>query len=372
MSVVTDLEAVPVEVGIEPLEEGGIAPYVSNHDAIASRERMLVRLETDSGTTGWGELLVTMESPAATKAVVDSVVAPELVGRDVGAIREFVESFYFPYTDVDAVLGGVETAMWDALGRELGVPVGQLLGGRCRESVPVAFCLGILEPEASAEHAARARAAGFETLKTKAGPDWETDVDRLVAMDEAVDGDLAFRLDPNQGWSFGETVRAVGALEAAGVRLQYLEQPIRVETFGTYATLRSRVGTPIAVNEDTYHRYHLSRLVAADAIDVAAIDLVPAGGILRAREQAAVAGHAGVSVTHHCGFDLGIKTAAVLQTVAATPAIDLAPDSTYYAWADHVLEDPLAVTDGEIAVPDGPGLGVEVDTEAVERLRTDR
>ena len=372
MAVITDVEAIPVEVGIKPLEEGGVAPYVSNHDAIDSRNRMLVRVETDEGTVGWGEFLVTMQSAEATKAVVDSVVAPELVGRETTEIRDFVESFYFPYTTVAPFLGGVEMALWDLLGKELGASLSTLLGGAMCEEIPIAFCLGILDPEEAASYAEAAHDRGFEVLKTKAGHDWRVDVERLAAMYDAVDGEMEFRLDPNQGWSPEETIRAVAALEDAGIYLQFLEQPQRVATFGTYQQLRSRIQTPLAVNEDTYYRFNLFHLLAADAVDVAAVDIVPGGGILRTRELAAMASHADVSVTHHNGFDLGIKSAAVLHTIAATPAIDLAPDMVYYTWEEYLLEEPLTVSDGSMVVPDGPGLGISVDESQVERLRTDR
>lgn len=371
MPVVSGVEAIPIEVDIQSLEEGGIAPYVSNHDSIHSRHRMLIRVETDSGTVGWGELLMTMKSMEATKAIIDSVLAPELIGRSTANIRDFVESFYFPYTSIEPHLGGVEMALWDLRGKELGVPVYELLGGATRREVPVAYSLGILPPDESADHAARVRRDGYDIIKTKAGHDWREDVDRLVAMHEAVDGALEFRLDPNQGWSPEETVRVAAALENRGIYLQYLEQPMRVDTFSAYNALRSRIQTPIAVNEDTYSRFNLFHLLKSAAVDVAVVDIVPSGGILRTRELAALAEHAGVSVAHHNGFDLGIKTAAVLQTIAATPSIDLPPDTVYYAWDDHIITEPLTIADGKMAVPDDPGLGVTVDEERIAQLRTD-
>lgn len=372
MGVITDVEAIPVEIGVKPLEEGGIAPYVSNHDVVHSRKRILIRVDTDEGVTGWGEFLVTMESVTATKAIVDAVITPELVGRSTMEIRDFIESFYFPYTRIYPFLGGVEMALWDAFGKELGVPVHQLLGGMVREEIPLAYCLGILDPEESATYAQRAYKRGFDTLKTKAGHDWREDTERIAAMYDAVDGNMELRLDPNQGWTPEETVRVAATLEDAGIYLQYLEQPLRVDTSGTYQKLRSRVQTPLAVNEDTYFRYNLQQLVKTDAIDVAVVDIVPGGGILRTRELAALASHAGLSVAHHNGFDLGIKTAAVLQTIAATPAINLAPDSVYYAWENHVLESPLKVSEGTMTVPTDPGLGISVSDEKVDRFRTDK
>lgn len=369
---ITGVEAIPVRVGVAPLDEPfGLAPYRSNHGVVEARERVLIRVETDDGTVGWGETLALMESPAATTAVVDHVLAPELVGREVGDIRSFTEEFYFPYTRIHPYVGAVEMALWDAHGKQLGVPVADLFGGSTTDTVPVAFCLGILDAERSREQATFAREAGFEVLKTKAGSDWRADVERIQAMHDAADGDLDFRLDPNQGWSFEETVRATAALEDAGVYLQYLEQPTRIDTYGSYAKLRSRTRTPIAVNEDTYFERNLTHLLRADAVDVGVLDIVPAGGILAAKDLAATAAESGVSLSHHSGFDLGIKTAAMLHTVATTPAFDLAPDSIYYAWADHVLEEPIEFADGALAVPDGPGLGVQVDETAVEHHRID-
>ena len=369
---VTDIEAIPVTVDVQPRDEGlGLAPYVSNHDEVTEVTRMLVRVDTDEGVTGWGEMLVGMKSARVTKAVMEDVIAPELIGRKVSEIRPFVEEFYYPYVKVRPFLGAVETALWDALGKKLGAPVHELLGGKTRDEIPIAHCLGILGPAESRKYVRRAYDAGFRTLKTKAGHDWRTDVERLVAMHDEVDGDMEFRIDPNQGWTTEDAVRVAARLEDEGVFLQYLEQPVRIDSPGTYRSLRQRLRTPIAVNEDAYFPRNLYHLLKEDAIDVGVLDLVPAGGILRVREQAAVASAAGVSLSHHCGFDLGVKTAAVLHTVAATPAINLAPDSVYYGWDDYVVQSPLDATTGSIRVPDGPGLGVEVDWAKIEKYRVD-
>ncbi|WP_248906472.1 mandelate racemase/muconate lactonizing enzyme family protein [Halocatena marina] len=372
--LIRNVEAIPVEMDVLPLEsesEFGLAPYVSNHASVESITRMLIRVETDEKQVGWGEMLVAMKSAAVTRAVIEDVIAPKLIGRELDSIRGFIEEFYFPYVKVRPFLGAVETALWDALGNNLGVPVHQLLGGAVRERVPVAFCLGILPVEEAREHARRAMGSGFSTLKTKAGPDWRADTERLRAMHDAVNGEMEFRLDPNQGWTAEDTVRAAAQLEDKGVLLQYLEQPVRIDAYGTYAKLRERLRTPIAVNEDTYFPRNLRYLLQADAIDVAVVDLVPAGGIIAVQEQAALAAKAGVSVSHHCGFDLGIKTAAMLHVVGSTPGINLPPDSVYYAWADHIIKEPFEIDDGSYPVPDGPGLGITVDETKVEQYRID-
>lgn len=369
---ISSVDAIPVSVPVAPLEEGGLAPYSSNHDEVETVGRTLVRVTTDDGTVGWGEMLTAMRSPRVTVAVIEDVIAPEVVGRDLESIGAIADAFYYPYAKVRPFFGAVETALWDAYGRRHGASLSELFGGGVRDSVDVAYCLGMLPVDESRRYARRALESGFDVLKTKAGPDWKRDVERVRAMSEATDGELAFRVDPNQGWAFEEAVRAGATLEDAGIYLQYLEQPCRVDTYGTYERLRERLRQPIAVNEDTYFPRNLYYLCERSAADVACVDLVPAGGLTAVRDQIAVADAAGLSVTHHNGFDLGIKQAAVLHLYASTSALNLPPDSVYYGWADHVLKDPLEVTDGAIDVPDGPGLGVTVDEAAVERYRVDR
>lgn len=370
---ISSIEAIPVEMPVKPLEkEFGLAPYVSNHASVETVDRTLIRLETTDGTVGWGEMLTALKSPTASKAIIEDVIAPKLIGCEVGDISSCLDEFYHPYVKIDPFLGGVSIALWDLLGKRRDAPIHELLGGVGNAGkMPIAFCLGILDPEESRRHARYAVDAGFETLKTKAGPDWKQDVERLVAMNDETDGELEFRLDPNQGWTLEESIRALSVLEENGVRLQYIEQPVRINAFGSYESLRNRTRTPIAVNEDTYFNGNLRQLLGRDAIDVAVIDLVPAGGLLRARDQISQAEAANVSVSHHCGFDLGIKSAAVCHLFASAPALNLSPDSVYYAWETDVLHSPLEVSDGALTIPNGPGLGIDVDETIVENHRID-
>lgn len=108
-----------------------------------------------------------------------------------------------------------------------------------------------------------------------------------------------------------------------------------------------------------------------DAIDVGIVDIVPAEMTV-IRQLAGVASDAGISLAHHCGVDLEVKTAAMLHTVASTETFNLPSDSVHYACENHIIEDPITIDDGEIVVPDGLGLGVEVDCSRGDELRLDR
>lgn len=390
---VTSIETIPVEVPVKSLESGfGIAPYVDsgrlhqtsealsfeealeeNDQAATSGKKLLIRLETNVGVTGWGETNVpTMEMG---ETIIEELIAPKVIGRQVWNIEDLVGEFKtyasWYYMDVTAFVGGVEMAMWDALGKHLEMPVHRFIGGKGPDSVPVAFCLGLLSPEESRQHARFARAEGFSVLKTKASRYWEDDLERVKAMHDEVDGELAFRVDPNQAWTFEDTVRFGAQLEDAGIYLQYLEQPIRVDAFGTLKRLRERLQTPIAINEDSYFQHNLSQITKEDAIDAAVVDIIPSGGILQFKKIAAVAEEAGISLAHHSNFDLGIKMAAKLQVATSTPALNLALDSVYYAYEDHLLETPLEYSNGQITVPERPGLAGRINEAKVEEYRLD-
>jgi L-alanine-DL-glutamate epimerase-like enolase superfamily enzyme len=368
---------------VVPLEEGGIAPYVTNHGQVETVDRMLVEVETDEGITGWGEMRMFL-SAESTRAILEDGVAPWVEGHSPFEVEGLRRQMFIEYTNVNMFFAPIEIACWDILGKALGKPIYELLGGwtaptqtarmgtpdhESASEVPIAYCVGILSPEDSRDHARRALDEGYPVLKTKAGRDWKQDVERIIAMDDEVDGRLEFRLDPNQGWRFDEAVRVGASLADRGVYVQYLEQPIRVDAHGSLAKLRERTTQPIGPNEDTYIAHNLQTMIAQDALDVAVLDMTPAGGISAVRQLAGIAEDAGVPAVHHCAFDLGVRTAAIVHTVSSVPGFTLPPDSTYYAWEDDVITERLPVENGAIPVPDDPGLGVEVDREKVEEYR---
>ncbi|WP_436912228.1 mandelate racemase/muconate lactonizing enzyme family protein [Halosimplex marinum] len=380
---ITDLSAFVVNVDVLDRADGGIAPYVTNHGQVTDVDRVVVRVGTDAGITGWGEMR-TFLSPEATKSILEDGIEPWVVGRSPFEVESLRRQLFIEYTNADMFFAPVEIACWDIVGKDLGKPIYELLGGwtapdatgrtdaPAREEtqrVDAAYCLGILPPEESRDHAERALEDGYSVLKTKAGRDWRDDVDRIVAMHDAVDGELDFRLDPNQGWSLEDAVRVGAALQDEGVYLQYMEQPIRVDAHASLTRLRQRTTQPIGPNEDTYIARNLREMIERGALDVAVLDMTPAGGISAVRQLAGIAEDAGVPAAHHCAFDLGIRTAAIAHAVSGIPGFTLPMDTVYYAWTDDILEEPLTIRDGSIVVPDGPGLGVSVDED---RLRAHR
>ena len=385
---ITHVSAIPVTVPLESIERGGCAPYRTNHGELQEMDRILVRVETDEDDVGWGEVRAFL-SPEATVSVIEDGIAPLIVGQSPFEIEKLRRQVFIEYTNANMFLAPVETACWDIVGKALERPVYELLGGNTADhqtsmkhrehvdedaddqTVEFAYALGIFPPEESREYARRALDDGYSVLKTKAGRDWQDDVERVRAMHDEVDGRLEFRIDPNQGWTVEDAVRVGAMLEDDGIYLQYMEQPIRVDNHLSLASLRSRTCQPIAANEDTYIPRNLREMIDVGAIDVGVVDLTPSGGISGVRHLASIAESGGISLAHHCAFDLGIRTAAILHTVASTPAINLPSDTAYFGWENDVIETPFSIDDGLMEVPDGPGLSVTVDRDAVDRYRQD-
>lgn len=390
---IASIDTIPVEVPIEPkTDPWGLSPYLTGvhfadvpdglsfdearervDDSPTVAQKTLIRIETDDGVIGWGE----MNAPThrIAEVIVEDLIAPTVIGQQVSDISSFLESFRdYPSIhlfDVTPMLGGVEIAMWDALGRTLDRPVYDLIGGKYREIAPAAYCVGILPTDEAVEHVRFAREHGFRSLKTKASRYWQEDVDRIRAMAEAAEGELDIRVDPNQQFTVSDATRFCSALRNVGVSLEYLEQPIRIDSFGHLKRLRERVTQPIAINEDAYFPRHVSQAIDADAIDAAVVDLIPSGGITGIRNIAAIAADSNVSLAHHSSFDLGIKNAAKLHVIASTPAFDLAMDTVYYALESDVLESPLELRDGSFEIPDRPGIAGDVSEKALETYRID-
>lgn len=385
---ITDVSAITVDIPLRDLGSVlGLRPYVTNHGQVDTMERVLVRVDTDEGLSGWGEMR-TFLSPKATESVLEDGIAPLINGQSPFEIERLRRQVFIEYTNIELFFAAIETACWDIMGKSLEKPIYELLGGATapqptaarnadaadRKStidrkIEFAFCLGILSPEESRLKASEALDAGFSVLKTKAGRDWQEDVARIKAMHDEVNGQLEFRIDPNQGWSLDQAVRVGAKLEQLGIYLQYIEQPIRVNSHKSLAALRQRLRQPIAPNEDTYIPHNLQSLIEAGAMDVAVLDLTPAGGIAGLRQQAAIVENAGIPYTHHCAFDLGIRTAAILHAVHGIPGFSLPPDTTYYAWKEDVITEPFDLMNGQMTVPNKPGLGISVDMDTVEKYR---
>jgi D-galactarolactone cycloisomerase len=259
----------------------------------STRSATLVRIDTDEGIYGLGSASGNGE---LIEAIVGKVLKPLLLGMDPTDIDTIWDKAYvrgghkeFGTRGIGVVaLSGVDIALWDILGKARGVPLYQLLGGKCRDRVPVYATA--LYPEEASKVAKRARAfaeQGFHGVKIKVGFDLDQDIRIVRAVREELGKDFTIMTDANQGYSVDVAIEASDAFAACGAF--WLEEPLFVEDIEGHAILREKGRTPIAVGENLNMLYGFENFIVRGAVDFIQPDVARAGGITEIRKIAALA-----------------------------------------------------------------------------------
>jgi D-galactarolactone cycloisomerase len=347
------------------------------------RTAMLVEVVAEDGTTGWGESY----GPArANAAVVEHYYKPRLVGADPLATEAIWQDLYALLRDhgqkglAVQALSGVDIALWDLKGKLLGRPVHRLMGGPIRERVR-AYATGLYSrPEGDpalylAEEAAGYAAEGFSAVKLKVGYGVREDVRNARAVREAVGPDVGLMVDADHAY---DAAAAVGlGRRIADLDVGWFEEPVPPEDLRGYAGVRRGQPIPVAGGEREFTRFGFRELFLRRCVDVAQPDTCAAGGLSECEKIADMANAFGVRYVPHV-WGTGVALAASLQLLAVLPhnppcRFPLEPllelDRTEHPIRRAVLKAPIEHERGWVAVPTGPGLGVEVDREALERFR---
>lgn len=366
---ITDLVVTPVAV---PLE----APIRWPWGARAEAARMIIQVKTDEGLEGLGETMYHEAMPAILAGMKGRLVGerPHDLER---ILTKFQMAPYFAGYVADAAIGGVEMALWDLMGKAVGLPVCDLMGGRFRERVEVAAYLFFRHPgatglggESTVEQLVRYAEDqqgqfGFRVFKYKGGVFAPTvDLEVLRALRSTFGPAAGLRIDPNGLWAYETALRTVRAMD--GLDLEFVEDP----TWGLEAMsrLRAEVAIPFSTNMCVVDFDTLPLGIRLKAVDVVLGDPHKWGGLQANKRLAAVCDAFSLGMGIHSGAELGVSTAAILHLAASTPTIRYAIDSHYHHMTDDILEGGLLpITDGKMAVPTAPGLGVSLDPDRMAR-----
>jgi L-Ala-D/L-Glu epimerase len=336
-------------------------------------EYVLVRIEADDGAVGWGEAQVDIGFFGSTLedvlASVNDYLGPQLVGHDPFDRAQLMTRIDF--RGHSCARAGIDMAVHDLVGRVLGTPLSTLLGGRHRERVEVSIEVAGGSPAAMAAECVRLVGLGVREFKAKIGGHPDDDADRLRAIRDAVGPDVRLRADANQGYDPKEAIRFCRLVERDDLRVGLLEQPVAAHDLEGMALVRASVETPICADEACYAPSDAMRIVRAGAADVLNVKIGKAGGLMGAAKIAAIAEAAGVRCVLGTAFGTGLEIAAKLHLAAALPTVVDAVEFTELAlhgpllrgrWADAFA---LPLRDASLPVPTGPGLGVDLDPDAL-------
>ncbi len=333
--------------------------------------RLVVRVTTERGVTGWGETICLLD---AVPAVLDRVVIPHAIGHGVDEVERFHRhilgaGYYHHKRAAVMAMCAVEMAMWDAFGKACGQPLFRLWGGQWRTRIPLAAYLLQNDPAKLADDASAYRERGYETYKLKIGYDERSDIELTRLVRGIIGPDAPLRLDVNGAWTPGTAKRQCRRLAAFDPA--YIEQPLELDDLAGHAALRASQSIPIALDESAYTLQDVGNIVRAQAADVILLDPHEAGGLWPVVKSAAVAESVGLPVTLHSGGELGLSQSAYLHLAASIPNLTLAIDSELTHLSGDIIEQPFVAERGTLTVRDGPGLGVDVDEDALGRYSVD-
>jgi L-Ala-D/L-Glu epimerase len=329
-------------------------------------DTVVVRLTDSDGTSGWGEApqvwKVTGESLASAAACVDEMLAGVVVGRDVDDWEAVLSGITTVVARNFGAKAAVDVAVRDLVARRSGRTLAQLLAGGVDRQLPsrvrtdVTLSAGTVSD--LAETAALRVADGFSCLKMKVGTDASTDVARVRAVREAVGGNVAIRLDANQGWRPDEAVEVIRALEAADLGVEFVEQPVAGEDVEGLAAVRSQVGLRIMADEAVYGRVDLDRMIRLGAADLVNVKLAKCGSLGLARDLLVCAAENGLGtmVGSMMETEIGVGAIASLTAACPTSVVDDV-DAAWWAARRPVVGGPWY--DGDhLVLPAEPGSGI--------------
>ena len=355
---ITAVEAICLAIPMKPLDPP--SPWTA-----ATRKQIVVRVRTDAGLTGVGEAFA-YGAPLAVCNVIEESLAPLLIGQDPLRI-EYLADLMHRGTVIYGrrglamfAISGVDIALWDLLGKARGAPVYELLGGATRPRLPVYASLMRYDSPKDVAGACKGFVAqGFTMLKLH-----QTDVASVRAAREAVGPSVELMLDVNCPWTPAEAIAMARAL--APYRLFWFEEPVwPPEDYTGLAEVTRATDTPIALGENESTLFGFREIVERRAGDILQPSITKVGGITEFKKIAALAQAANLPIAPH-SFYFGPGLAATLH-VAATLGGAMPVEFPTGEHEISFLARPIEAHDGYVEVPTGPGLGVEINEEAIRR-----
>lgn len=373
---IADVRAHVLEVALDE-------PFWWSFNGTATRAGCLVEITTEDGTKGWGECF----GPARLVAPLIAAFRPHLVGRSALATDLLWQTLYNQFRDQGqkgltvCAISGCDIALWDLKGKHLETPVYELMGGPLRTTVP-AYATGTYRHGDGdplgyiTDEVAGYVREGFSAVKLKIGFDVSDDLALIGAVRETVGPEIALMLDANHGYDAIEAI-ALGRA-AARLDIDWFEEPVVPDDLDSYCEVRRGQPIPVAGGECEFTRWGFREVLKRRAIDIIQPDTCAAGGLSECKKIADMATAFGIRyVPHVWGTAIGL--AAALHLLAVLP--DTPPrrasrqpmlefDRSPHPFRQAVIKGEIEHRNGIVAVPEGPGLGIEVDADAVAKFAT--
>lgn len=343
-------------------------PFVVAYGRFDDMPSILLRVVTDEGIEGWGEAVpdphVTSETFEGAIASLHHTLLPCLEGLtvfDTAALHLRMNQVLRGNSSIKAA---VDIALHDALATALDVPLFKVLGGRAHSDLTQPYVISIKSPEEVADEALTAVSAGYTEIKLKVGCDDGDDIRRIRSLHRAVGSSARLRVDANQGWSRATALHVFS--QTADCEVQWYEQPLPADEVEGMAALSRATDARLMIDEGVHTPTDLIRVIRMSAADMVNIKLMKAGGIRPSLALASLAEAAGMPCQIGSMVESAIGTMAGVHVAFAHSAIM----SNELVGPEMIAEDiaKLAISSGRVPLPEGPGLGIDIDLDAVDRI----
>ena len=356
--IIVKIETYPLRIPFKPGIKSAASAWGDKGAGVA--DSLLVKVTTDQGLEGWGETFG-FRAVSSAKVAIDELIAPLCLGQDATQISKLMidlQKKLHVFGRSGALFYGIsaiDIALWDIAGKAAGVPVCRLLGGAAQPGLACyASLLRYSDASLVRTTVRRAIDSGFRSLKLH-----EIESSAIRAAREEAGPDVELMLDVNCPWTLSEA-RAKAA-ELRKIRLKWLEEPLwPPENYDGLAQLRRSSGIPIAAGENSATLMDFERLLALDAVDFVQPSVAKMGGITELLKVFPLAAVRNITVMPHCFYD-GPGLLAAIHVTAALGSGDAMVEWRYFDLEAQIYGGLLSPVNGQIKVPQGPGLGVDPD-----------
>jgi len=335
-------------------------PFITSLRRVDTLEDLVVIIECDNGSVGYGEGAPT---PQITGETLGSMVAtieyikPHIIGREIEEFDNIVNTIHSLIIKNTTAKSTLEIALYDLKAKSEKLPLYRMLGGtQTKFSTDITISMGEIEKMIADSH--NAVALGYDTLKIKIGDNPQKDVERVVAIHDALDKTIKLRLDANQGWSAQESVTLLHALEKQDIIAEFIEQPVAADDIEGLKYIKERVQTPLLADESIFSLKDARRLLEMQAIDYVNIKLAKTAGISQALKLADLSKEYDVKCMIGCMLEGPISVAAGVHVASAKANIITMLDlDAVSLLASHPVTTSIKFEESTITLSDEIGLG---------------
>lgn len=360
-------------------------PFESAFSRFNARRHLLVEIKCDNGLIGWGECL----GPADINAAIVKMMTPLLIGKSALEIEPIWLELYNQFRDQGQrgatlnAISGIDVALWDLTGKHFNAPIYQLMGGAYRKEIP-AYATGGFRVvgkdriESLLQEVQGFLDSGFKAMKIKIGFGIKLDIASIKAVRELIGPDITLMIDANHGYDAADAIR-VGRL-AEPYDIDWFEEPIVPEALKSYEEIRHRQPIPVAAGETWHSRWGINAALQQHAVDIIQPDVCGVGGLTEARKIITLADIYQVRLVPHV-WGTNVAMAAALHFHAIIPPSPPAHearsphfefDQTHNPFRNAIVTQPIEMHNGMLKVPEGPGLGIEINRDALQQFAPEK